>query len=322
MKRNETQLTVLITGSTGMVGSEFVKHYRECGWQVHGIARPSAAARMHETHDYPVHRIDLMDAPATRRIIETVRPDVIVHMAAQAFNGTSWELESYTHQCNFNSTLNVLKACLEVVPESKLLLACSSAEYGCVEPSEGALQEDRALKPVTPYGVSKMATEALGFQYFSNYGLRVYLPRMFIHVGTGHPPATAIQNFARQIALIQLGRREPLMEVGRLDTARDFIDVRDGVAAMCLLLEKGQPGLPVNICNQEAWKIGDVLNMLFEIAGIEAQIQPSQKFMRNSDELLLLGDATRIRSLGWNRKFSMQETLHEVLADWVKRLEQ
>ena len=321
MSKNLKQSTVLITGSTGMVGSEFVKHYRESGWQVHGIARPSAAARMHETHDYPVHRIDLMDAPATHRLIEKVQPDVIVHMAAQAFNGTSWELESYTHQCNFNSSLNVLKACLEVVPQSKVLLACSSAEYGCVDPSEGALREDRALKPVTPYGVSKMATEALGFQYFSNYGLPVYLPRMFIHVGTGHPPATAIQNFARQIALIKLGKREPLMEVGRLDTARDFIDVRDGVAAMCLLLENGQPGLPVNICNQEAWKIGDVLNQLCELAGVDAKIVPSEKFMRSSDELLLMGDASRIWSLGWERKFSMRETLQAVLADWLKRLE-
>jgi GDP-4-dehydro-6-deoxy-D-mannose reductase len=311
---------VLVTGSTGMVGSEFVKSYRQAGWEVHGIARPSAAARMYETHNYPVHRIDLLDANATRRIVGKIKPEVVVHMAAQAFNGTSWELENYTHQCNFNSTLHLLQACREFVSEAKVLLACSSAEYGCVDPSDGALKEDRPLKPVTPYGVSKMATEALGFQYFSNYGTQVYLPRMFIHVGTGHPPATAIQNFARQIALIQLGKLEPVIEVGRLDTARDFIDVRDGVAAMGLLLDRGQPGIPVNICNQEAWKIGDVLELLCELGGVKPRIIASEKFMRSSDEVLLLGDASRIRSLGWTRTYSMRQTLEAVLQDWLRRL--
>lgn len=304
-----------------MVGSEFIKVYRERDWDVHGVARPSASSRMYETHDYPVHRIDLLDAGATRKLIATLKPDIVVHMAAQAFNGTSWELESYTHQCNFFSTLHLLNACRDEIPDARILLACSSAEYGCVDPAEGALKEDRALKPVTPYGVSKMATEALGFQYFSNFGCKVYLPRMFIHVGTGHPPATAIQNFARQIALIKLGRIESRMEVGRLDTARDFIDVRDGVLAMETLIEKGSPGVPVNICNQEAWKIGDILQILCEIADVSPEIIASTRFMRPSDEVLLLGDKSRIHSLGWKRMYSMQQTLESVLEDWIKRLQ-
>lgn len=303
-----------------MVGSHFVKYYQALGWEVYGIARPSASSRLYESHDYKVFRIDLLDHIATSNVVKKINPDVVIHMAAQAFNGASWEMEHYTHLCNFNSTLNVLNACQQWVPDSKVLLACSSAEYGCVEPEEGALLEDRPLKPVTPYGVSKMATEALGFQYFSNYGMNVFLPRMFIHVGTGHPPATAIQNFAKQIAAIKKGRIEAKIEVGRLDTARDFIDVRDGVDAMGLLLEKGLPGRPVNICNQEAWNIGDILNMLCELADVSPQIVPSDKFMRLSDEKLLLGDATRIRSLGWARKFSMRDTLDAVLKDWLNRL--
>ena len=312
--------TVLITGSTGMVGSEFVKYYQQEAWNVIGVARPSASSRMYESHDYKVYRIDLLDALATRKVVENLKPDVVIHMAAQAFNGISWEMEHYTHLCNFNSTLNLLNACQDIVPEAKILLACSSAEYGCVDPSEGALKEDRPLKPVTPYGVSKMATEALGFQYFSNYGLKVYLPRMFIHVGTGHPPATAIQNFARQIALIKLGKLDPKMEVGRLDTARDFIDVRDGVDAMCCLLEHGEAGVPINICNNEAWKIGDILSLLCKLADVEPEILPCEKYMRASDELLLLGDDSRISKLGWKRKYSMFDTLNAVLQDWINRL--
>ena len=128
------------------------------------------------------------------------------------------------------------------------MLACSSAEYGNIRPDECPLKEERLLQPFSPYGVSKVGVECLGFQYHANYGMAVYLPRLFIHVGTGHPPATAIQNFARQLALIAKGKAEPVMKVGVLTTARDFIDVRDGVEGMMLLLEAGQPGRPVNIC--------------------------------------------------------------------------
>ena len=303
-----------------MVGSHFVKRFLSEGYDVQGVARPSASSRLFESHDYKVHRIDLLDANAVSKLIGNLQPDIVIHMAAQAFNGASWEMEHYTHLCNFNSTLNLLNACRASIPESKVLLACSSAEYGCVEPEEGALKEDRPLKPVTPYGVSKMATEAVGFQYASNYGMKVYLPRMFIHVGTGHPPATAIQNFAKQIAEIKKGVIPARIEVGRLDTARDFIDVRDGVDAMITLLEKGGPGIPVNICNQEAWNIGDILEMLFEIAGVNAEVIPSEKFMRLSDEKLLLGDQSRLKALGWERKYSMRETLTSVFEDWISRI--
>ncbi|MCG8525504.1 MAG: GDP-mannose 4,6-dehydratase, partial [Opitutales bacterium] len=166
---------------------------------------------------------------------------------------------------------------------------------------------------------SKMATEALGFQYYSNYGMKVYLPRMFIHVGTGHPPATAIQNFARQIALVKKGKLEPKLEVGRLDTARDFIDVRDGVEGMMLMLDKGNPGEPVNICTGEAWNIGDILKMLCEIAGVKTEIKQVAKYMRASDEELLLGDVSKLSAFGWKRKYQMKDTLEEVLQDWLER---
>lgn len=302
-----------------MIGGHFVRMLRDKGWDVHGLARPSAASRMYESWDYPVHRVDLLDREATARTIGRIQPDWVIHMAAQAFNGTSWEMESYTHMVNFNSTLNVLWSVRQSVPGAGVLLACSSAEYGCVDPLECPLKEDRPLRPVTPYGVSKVSGEALGFQYHANYGTRVFLPRLFIHVGTGHPPATAIQNFARQLALIRKGRIDPVLKVGRLDTARDFIDVRDGVSAMLALMERGQPGVPVNICNGVAPKIEEVLNLLIEIAGVPVRIEPDPALMRLSDEAVLLGDNSRLKQLGWTRRYALRETLEAVFSDWMNR---
>ena len=265
-------------------------------------------------------RCDMMDHQALDEVFRSIKPDIVIHMAAQAFNGTSWKMEWSTHQANYLGTVNVLRCCRVVVPQAKVLIACSSAEYGDVKPEDCPLKEDRLLRPISPYGVTKVATEALGFQHFHNYGLQVYLPRLFIHVGTGHPPATAIQNFARQLALVSKGRLEPEVRVGNLKTARDFIDVRDGVAAMMLLLAKGPAGQPVNICTGEAVSIEEVLHTLIEISGQKVTIIPDPRLSRPSDEPLLLGDNSRLRSLAWTRKYSIRQTLEAVYADWRARI--
>ncbi len=303
-----------------MIGIHCANATRAAGWETFGIARNSASSRMAATPDPRILPCDIQDYAALEDVFRAVRPDVVMHMAAQAFNGTSWKTEWSTHQLNYIGTTNVLRCCRVIVPESKVLLACSSAEYGDVTPADCPLQENRALRPISPYGVSKVATECLGFQHFHNYRMPVYLPRLFIHVGTGHPPATAIQNFARQLALIAKGRLEPVVRVGNLETARDFIDVRDGVAGMMLLMEKGNPGEPVNICTGEAVNIGDVLRLLIEISGQKVEVLADAALSRPSDEPLLLGDNTKLRQLGWKRQHTIRETLEAVYNDWITRV--
>ncbi len=303
-----------------MVGSHFMKSYKDEGAEVFGVARNSASSRMAAIQDTSIIRCDILERDALLRIMKEIKPDVVIHMAAQAFNGDSWNLEYVTHQTNYIGTLNVLYCVKEAVPEAKVLLACSSAEYGDIKEEDCPLKEDRLLKPHTPYGVSKAGVENLGRQYALNYGLKVFLPRMFIHVGTGHPPATAIQNFARQLALIKAGRIEPKIHVGNLTTYRDYIDVRDGVKAMRLLLDRGNPGEPYNICNGVAVKIQEILDMLIEISGTETEVVSDKKLFRVADEPLLLGDMSKIKALGYERRYSMEETLTDVFHDWEGRI--
>ena len=316
-------MKVLVTGGTGMVGSHFMNSFREDGAEVYGIARNSAASRMAAVQDRSIIRCDILERDRLMQIFKDIKPDIIIHMAAQAFNGDSWNSEYVTHNTNYQGTLNVLycaKALKDEGHNPKVLLACSSAEYGNITPEDCPLKEDRLLTPWTPYGVSKVGVEMLGRQYYLNFGLQVFLPRMFIHVGTGHPPATAIQNFARQLALIKKGVLEPEIHVGNLESARDFIDVRDGVAAMRLLLEKGEPGVPVNICNGVAVKIQEILDMLVEISGTQARVISDPALFRVADEPLLLGDNTRVNALGYVRKYSIRQTLEDVFADWMGRI--
>ncbi len=316
-------MKVLVTGGTGMVGSHFMRSFKEDGAEVYGIARNSASSRMAAVQDKSILRCDILERDRLMKIVMDIKPDIIVHMAAQAFNGDSWNSEYVTHATNYQGTLNVLycaKELMESGTDVKVLLACSSAEYGNITPEDCPLVEDRLLTPWTPYGVSKVGVEMLGRQYFLNFGLKVFLPRMFIHVGTGHPPATAIQNFARQLALIKKGVLEPEIHVGNLTSARDFIDVRDGVAAMRILLEKGNPGEPINICNNKAYKIQEILDMLVEISETNAKVVSDPALFRVADEPLLLGDDTKIKALGYVQKYTMRETLEDVFADWMSRI--
>jgi GDP-4-dehydro-6-deoxy-D-mannose reductase len=313
-------MKVLITGITGMIGLHFAAKCREQGWETYGIARSSAASRMADKDFEGLIRTDILDKDALEAVFEKVKPDIVIHMAAQAFNGISWDMEQLTHITNYLGTLNVLQLCRKIVPQAKILLACSSAEYGDVKPEDCPLIENRLLKPITPYGVSKVANENLGYQFYSNYKMNIFLPRLFIHVGTGHPPATAIQNFARQVAQIKKGIIDPIIKVGNLETARDFIDVRDGVDAMMLLLQKGNPGEPINICTGSAHKISDILQMLINISGVKLEVTQSQSLFRPSDEPLLLGDNSKIKSLGWSQKYTINETLNEVYQDWLSRV--
>ena len=313
-------MKALITGITGMIGSQVARLASSQGHETYGIARFSAASRMAVLQDKNIFRCDILDRGALEGVVDKIKPDIVIHLAAQAYNGISWDMEDITHLTNYTGTLNVLKACRRLVPKAKVVLAGSSAAYGDVKPEDTPLKEARPLRPITPYGVTKAATEALGYQYCQNYGMAVFLPRLFIHVGTGHPPATAIQNFARQLALISQALAAPTVRVGNLTTARDFVDARDGARAVLLLAEKGTPGDPINVCTGTAHRISQILEMLIEISGQKVEILPDPQLMRPSDEPLLLGDNTKLKALGWSPSYSLKETLTTVYEDWVSRI--
>jgi len=313
-------MRVFITGITGMIGSHFAKATRAKGWETWGGARNSASSRLAAIPDPSVLRCDILDYHELEAIFHRLKPDIVIHMAAQAFNGASWNCEDITHLTNYQGTVNVLRCCRKIVPQARVLLACSSAGYGNIKPEDCPLQEERLLQPFSPYGVSKVAVECLGFQYHANYGMAVYLPRLFIHVGTGHPPATAIQNFARQLALIAKDKAPPVIKVGTLETARDFIDVRDGVAGMMLLLESGPPGRPINICTGKAFKIAEILRMLIDISKLKVRVESDPGLHRPSDEPLLLGDNSKLQALGWKQQYTILQTLTAVYEDWLNRI--
>jgi len=181
-------------------------------------------------------------------------------------------------------------------------------------------EDTTPLRPITPYGVSKAAMEMMARQFHLNYGMDVVLPRLFIHVGPDHPPVTALQNFARQVASVKLGLQEPVIKVGNLESARDFVDVRDGVRALAILAEKGVAGEVYNQCTGKAWTMKESLDLLIRISDVNVDVQTDPALFRPSDEKLLLGNPSKIEALGWKAEIAFEKTLNDIFENWLQRL--
>ena len=314
-------MKALITGITGMIGTHLAEHLLAEGLEVAGLSRATSASRWSgPNRQYKHYAGDILDVAFLRRVFGEFQPDYVFHLAAQAYNGLSWEAEDTTYALNVTGSRNVFSVCRDVAPQARLVPACSSAEYGFVPPELIPIVEDSTpLRPITPYGVSKAAMEMMARQCCLNYGMNVVMPRLFIHVGPDHPPVTALQNFARQLAAIKLGRQEPKMKVGNLTTARDFVDVRDGARALWTLANKGRSGEVYNIATGKAWNIGESLDMLIEICGLTVQVEQDKSLLRASDEAVLLGDNAKLRALGWEPKIPFRQTLEDIYQNWLKR---
>jgi GDP-4-dehydro-6-deoxy-D-mannose reductase len=313
---------VLIVGITGMIGSHLSKFLQEKGLDVSGISRATSSSRnLNGRKPYKHFEGDIMDIKFLREVWQLLHPDLVYHLAAQAYNGESWKAEETTYQLNIKGSRNVFEVCREVTPAARIIPACSSAEYGIVPDEMIPIKEDIVpLRPITPYGVSKSAMEMMARQFHLNYKMDFVLPRLFIHLGPDHPPVTAIQNFARQLAAIKLGLQIPVIKVGNLETARDFVDVRDGVRALWILAQKGISGEVYNQCTGKAYTMKEALGLLIEISGLNVQIETDPNLFRPSDEKLLLGDPSKIESLGWKSEIPFKQTLADIYDNWLSRL--
>jgi GDP-4-dehydro-6-deoxy-D-mannose reductase len=174
-------------------------------------------------------------------------PDAIFHLAAQSFVPSSWSAPSDTVLSNLSGQINLFEAVRALGLDPVIQIACSSEQYGLVLPDEVPIKETNPLRPLSPYAVSKVGQDFLGYQYFQSYGLKVVRTRGFNHTGPRRGDVFVTSNFARQIARIELGLAPPVIRVGNLDAVRDFTDVRDMVRAYWLAVTRARPGEAYNI---------------------------------------------------------------------------
>jgi GDP-4-dehydro-6-deoxy-D-mannose reductase len=315
-------LRVLITGITGFAGSHLAEYVlaEHPGTQVFGTMRWRSRTENIRAIESQVELVecDLRDLSSVKGLIEKVRPERIFHLAAQSFVPSSWNAPAESLTTNIIGQLNIFEAVRAAGIDPWIQIACSSEEYGLVHEDEIPIRETNPLRPLSPYAVSKVGQDYLGYQYYKSFGTKVVRTRGFNHDGPRRGDVFVSSNFAKQLALIEKGKKSPVIHVGNLEARRDFTDVRDIVRGYWLSLDSGcEPGEAYNLCSGKDYSIQRVLDLLVEMSGLEVEVRQDPARLRPSDVPILLGDSTKFRkATGWEPRIAYEQTLQDMLDYW------
>ena len=313
-------MRILITGISGFTGSHLADYFLAQGkHEIFGTIkwRSNRENIRHIEEKINFVDCDIRDAFAMKTVLQTSRPDYIFHLAAQSYVPFSWRVPQETLQTNIIGELNLFECVRDLKMDPMIHIAGSSEEYGLVLPDELPITEDNPLRPLSPYAVSKVAQDLLGFQYFKSYGIRIVRTRAFNHTGPRRAEVFVTSNFAKQLIEIERGKKKPVLRVGNLDAVRDFLDVRDVARAYALALEKGTPGEVYNIASGKGIKIRDLLNKLVSMSKIEIEIEQDPARLRPSDVDLLTGSAEKFqKATGWRPEIPFDKTLEDLMEYW------
>ena len=314
-------MRALVTGAAGFVGRHLTTHLLSQGHELGGLVHPMDGGPGSLGPRVEVFPLDILDEAALGASLLDFAPDAVFHLAAFSNPEGSWKEARRTLETNIIGAHNLLWAAMESGSRPRVLLVGSAQQYGDVPAEAQPISEEREQRPLTPYAVSKTSQELLGRRSVWSDELPVYITRSFNHTGPGQADGYVSSSFARQVAEVERGTREPLIRVGNLGARRDFTDVRDVAAAYCAIVERGQPGRPYNVCRGEAVSIREVLDELVRLSRVPVQVVVDPERYHALDARLMVGDPTRLKTeTGWSPRYSLHETLRDLLDDWRTRL--
>lgn len=313
-------MRVWITGVAGFAGRHLVRHLASAG-----------AAELHGSDHGPIESLpdaeelraalasygplDVTQSEAVEASVRAVRPDAVIHLAAQASGAESFARPVPTYRVNALGSLHLLEAVRAAAPRATVLLVGSADIYGSGVPG-GKIREDAAVKPRNPYAASKAAQDQMGEVYAKTYGLSVIRTRTFTHTGPGQRPQFALAGFAEQLARIDAGLAPPEIRVGNLDPVREYGDVRDVVRAYALLLQRGEPGEAYNVCTGRGFVLRDLLDRLRDASGVRAEVTTDPSRLRPQETEQLVGDPSKIHErTGWTPEHTIDQTLSDLFRD-------
>ncbi len=321
-------MRALVTGVAGFAGSHLAELLLSRGAEVFGLVVPGGSLEnlrpiLGDPRRAERLRIREADIVHAERLVEhmgDIRPDHVYHLAAVSSVRRSHEDPAETFRVNTLGTRNLLEAIRRAGVAPRILVVSSAEAYGESADLPRPLQEDDPLLPVSPYGASKAAAEAIACRYGSQAGLSVIRVRPFPHTGPRHAPQFVFPDWARQLAEAEAGRRPPRLHVGNLDVRRDLSDVRDVVAAYALALERGEAGAAYNVCAGRVYTLREVLEALIALTRLEVEIVIEEHRVRRHDLLVLAGtsDALQART-GWWPTLPIGRTLSDLLSYWRER---
>jgi GDP-4-dehydro-6-deoxy-D-mannose reductase len=307
----------LITGVTGFAGGHLAQILLNRGDEIFGVARNPGRDLQHLSRDLTPIVADLCDPLAVDRLLSEIKPEAIYHLAAQAFVPIAWADPWTTLENNIRPQLNILQAMVRQESNTRLLIVASNEVYGRVQSNELPFKEDTPLRPINPYGVSKVAQDMLGLQYYLSHGLDVLRVRAFNHIGPRQSPIFVAASFGKQIAEIEAGLVEPTLYVGNLETKRDFTDVKDVMQAYVLLVLHGDSGQAYNVGTGEAHSVQSLLEILLSYTSVDIKIEPDPNLLRPSDVPIIYADNSKLSAkTGWTPSCKFEDSLRQVLEYW------
>src|SRR2546422_8587456 len=316
-------MRVFVTGIAGFAGPVAAAALLEAGHEVHGLVRGAGPwLRLAGLPLGPdaLHQGDLTDGRFPD-LVRDLAPDAVVHLAALSFVPTAERDPAAAYRTNLGGTLAVLAAVRAHAPRARVLAVTSGDVYGAVQATELPIVEETPLRPVTVYGASKAAADIAAAQWARAYGLDVVRARPFNHTGPGQDPAFVCSALARQLALIEAGKQDPVLRVGNADPVRDFSDVRDIAAGYVALLERGRTGEAYNVCSGEGISIAEVIAILRTHARVPVRVQSDPALRRTVDVPRVVGSHARATAdTGWGPRIALADTLGAVLEHWRGRV--
>ncbi|MBI2304641.1 MAG: GDP-mannose 4,6-dehydratase [Chloroflexi bacterium] len=313
-------MKALITGIAGFAGSHLAEYLLQEGLSVLGILRGTT-----DNIDHIRHRLTLYTLDLTRErpveILQEERPELVFHLAAQASVTRAWQDPESTMINNVLAQLNLLQAVVEAEIKPGILILGSNEEYGLVKKEESPVTENNPLRPINPYGVSKIAQDMMGYQYFLSHGLRCFRLRPFPHIGPRQAPFFVAASLAKQIAEAEVGRRPPVVQVANLEASRDFTDVRDVVRGYYLALTRGEPGEVYNLGSGREISIRNILDFLLARARISISVEQEPHTPRPIDPLSTgTCDYSRFqKATDWQPQIAIEQTLGDILEYWRRQ---
>lgn len=299
-------MSLLVTGHKGFVGQYLMQQPGAVGFEL-----PNTGAL-----------VDLLAPADIDACIEAVRPDWVVHLAAQSSVPNAFSDPLATYQANFTGTHHLLAALKKHGFSGRFLYISTAEVYGQAVEGELPISETARPSPLNPYAVSKLAAETLCSYWTAVEGMDIVIARPFNHIGPGQSTRFAIADFAKCIAEMQLGLKAPVLEVGDLDVTRDFTDVRDVVRAYLLLLERGQRGQVYNVCSGTEQNMAQAVQTMAEIAGVQLQTRQDPSRFRKASQRRSCGSSGLLRNqTGWRPTISWQQSLTDIIKDWKRKLQ-
>lgn len=311
-------MRVVITGAAGFAARHLIQAIEAEGRdEIFAWVKDANEATQLNLDKEHIYIADITDGKAVRDGIESIRPQLVYHLAAQASVGLSWKIPALTMEVNTVGTIHLLEALREFAPEAKLLLVGSAEQYGKIDAEELPIKETRSLEGINPYSVSKMTQELMAQMYAKRYGMHIVMVRAFNHIGPGQAVNFVIPDWCSQIVAMEKGIQEPVIRVGNIGVKRDFTDVRDIVSAYKQLIEHGRSGEVYNIGSGRSYSLEEILQKIIDastIRGIRYEVDPNK--LRPADVEELRADITKLQQeIVWKPQYTIEQSIEDLLKE-------